>query len=265
MNTLLEKIGLTANESAVYLAFFKLKERTAAEIARTLHMDKSSCYRAVEELVKKGLLVTNPKKRGTTHSAVSPEVLKELMQTKKQELIIQEDFLNSYVEKLISENNTERKTYIKIEKGIEAVRNAMDRELEEASNTDKIMRERYRIENNPAFMSVEHIEWIKDYANRRVKAGVHIKQLFNPEKIDIVPSLMHNSKKLLKELRIMPKEVQATSGFRLAGDITCIISFDKNNDFIVVTFFDRFITELIKSMFDFIWIRSETAGSKKED
>ena len=55
----------------------------------------------------------------------------------------------------------------------------------------------------------------------------------------------------------MPKEMQITSDFRLAGDMTYIISFDKNNDFIVVTLFDKYLTELMRSMFDFIWDRSK--------
>lgn len=257
INTILEQIGLTQNESSVYLAFLKHKEKTAAEIARVLKMDKSSCYRAVESLVEKRLLITIPRLRGTTHSAVSPEVLKELLQTKKHELALQEDHLNNFIQKLISDNEEKRNTFIRIEKGIEAVRSAMDRALEEAIRTDKVMKDRYRKNDHHSFTDKKHTAWVTDYAARRIKAGITIKQIFNPEGVDIVPSLMKTSIKLLKEIRIMPKEMQITSDFRLAGDMTYIISFDKNNDFIVVTLFDKYLTELMRSMFDFIWERSK--------
>ncbi len=62
MNTILTNLGLTQNETAVYLAYIKYAEKTSAEIARIIRMDKFSCYRAVETLIHKRLIITIQKK-----------------------------------------------------------------------------------------------------------------------------------------------------------------------------------------------------------
>jgi len=145
MNSILTQLGLTTNESTVYLTYLKYKEKTAAEIARIIHMDKSSCYRAVKSLVEKGLLITVPRLRGTTHTAASPDVLKELLQNKKNELRTQENQLNDFVQKLIKDTEKKRSTYIKVEQGIQAIRDQMNRNLEAAVSSNKIIKELYRL------------------------------------------------------------------------------------------------------------------------
>ena len=43
----------------------------------------------------------------------------------------------------------------------------------------------------------------------------------------------------------------------VSGDITNIISFDKDDNYIDITIKDKYVTELITSIFDFVWERSE--------
>ena len=256
MNTILGQIGLTQNESNVYLTFLKHKEKTAAEIARILKMDKSSCYRAVESLVEKRLLITIPRLRGTTHSAVSPEVLKELFNQKKRDLITQEQDLTQLINQLSHEHFDKRSTFIKVEKGIQAIRNGMDRNLEAAIASDKMIKEQYRL-SFPYFKDKEHAAWVNDFAKRRIKAGVSIRQIVDFAGNDDFAPIMRTDKKLLKEIRLMPKEMKTLHGLRVSGDITNIISFDKSDNYIDITIKDKYVTELISSIFDFVWERSE--------
>ena len=257
MNTILEQIGLTQNESNVYLAFLKHKEKTAAEIARILKMDKSSCYRAVESLVEKRLLITIPRLRGTTHSAVSPEVLKELLNQKKRELATQEQDLTQLINQLSHEHFDKRSTFIKVEKGIQAIRDGMDRNLEAAIASDKMIKEQYRL-SFPYFKDKEHTAWVNDFAKRRIKAGVSIRQIVDfSGGEELFSPIMRTDKKLLKEIRLMPKEMKTLHGLRVSGDITNIISFDKDDNYIDITIKDKYVTELITSIFDFVWERSE--------
>ncbi|MCX6730687.1 MAG: helix-turn-helix domain-containing protein, partial [Candidatus Roizmanbacteria bacterium] len=110
MNTILNQIGLTKNEVDVYLMFLKHTKKTAAEIARLLTMDKSSCYRAVDTLVTKGLLLASPKKRGTTHTAVSPTVLKELYHQKTNELKSKESELDHFITQLLKQDESKSRS-----------------------------------------------------------------------------------------------------------------------------------------------------------
>lgn len=256
MISILTQLGLTINESTVYLTYLKYKEKTAAEIARIIHMDKSSCYRAVDSLIEKGLLITVPRQRGTTHTAASPEVLKELLQNKKNELKSQENQLNEFVQKLIKDTEKKRSTYIKVEQGIQAIRDQMDSNLEAAISSNKIIKEQYRL-SFPYFRDKEHVEWVNEFARRRIKTGVSIKQIVDFADKQVFAPIMKSDKKLLKEIRLMPKEMKGLYGLRISGDIANITSFDEKENYIVITIKDTYVALLLNSMFDFIWERSE--------
>ena len=256
MNTLLQSLGLTQNESSIYLAFLKSGNKTAAEIARTLHMDKSSAYRAVEALVSKGLLIPNPKKRNTTHTAVSPEVLKELYHQKTLELKNQESQIDTLVQNLIKQNESQRSTFIKVSTGIEAIRNGMDRNLEAAIGSTKMIKEFYRL-SFPYFTDSAHVKWVNGFAKRRIAAGVSIRQIVDFAGKNVLSPIMKTDKKLLKEIHLMPKEMKGMYGVRISGDITDIISFDAVEKYIVISIKDTYVALLMNSLFDFMWERSE--------
>lgn len=256
MNTILNQIGLTQNESAVYLVLLKYTQKTAAEIARLLAMDKSSCYRAVESLVSQGLLITIPKKRGTTHSAVSPEVLKELYHQKLIALKHQESELDRFVSQLLKQDESKRNTFIKVETGIEAIRNGMDQNLGAALNSTKLIKEFYRL-SFPYFQDKEHTKWVNEFAKRRISSGVSIRQIVDFADLKLFDPIMKTDKKLLKEIHLMPKEMKGLYGVRISGDITHIISFDKQQNYIDITIKDTYVALLMNSLFDFMWERSE--------
>lgn len=256
MNTILSQIGLTQNESSVYLALLKHKEKTSAEIARILHMDKSSCYRAVEALVIKRLLITTPKKRGTTHTAVSPEILKELYHSRLEQFKQKETELDLFISQLLERDELKRSTFIKVETGIEAIRNGMEQNLEAAKKSTKMIKEFYRL-SFPYFKDKEHAKWVNAFAKRRIAAGVSIRQIVDFANSDVFAPIMKTDKKLLKEIHLMPNEMKGLYGVRISGDITHIISFDKKQNYIDITIKDTYVTLLMNSLFDFMWERSE--------
>lgn len=253
MNTLLTTIGLTPNEASIYLSLLKQKEKTAAEIARTLHMDKSSCYRAVESLIEKGLIIANPKKRGTTHSAVSPDVLKDIHEQKIRELRNKRSELDQFISHLLKQEESRRSTFIKVETGIEAIRSGMDANLTAAINTDKVIKEFYRL-SFPYFKDPEHVAWVNNFAKRRIAAGISMKVIVDFAGEKIFQSLMKTDVKILKEIRLMPEEMKGLYALRISGDITTIISFDEKKNYIHITIKDRFVAQLMDSLFDFTWI-----------
>jgi len=255
MNTILTNLGLSENESVVYLALLKHKERTSAEIARLINMDKSSCYRAVEMLVARGLLITTPKKRGTTHTAVSPEILKELHVQKVLSFKQEGSELDRFVSQLLKQDENSRSTFIKVESGIEAIRNGMDQNLEAAKSSDKMIKEIYRL-SFPYFKDKNHEKWVHEFTKRRIASGVSIRQIVDFADVNTFAPIMKTDKKQLKEIHLMPKEMKGMYGVRISGDITHIISFDTNNNYIDITIKDTYVTLLMNSLFDFMWERS---------
>lgn len=259
MNGVCKALGLTQNEIDIYSGFLKFGEKTAAAMSRLLNMDKSSTYRAVENLVEEKLLVEYPKKKGTTYVAANPEVLEQIYKNKLIELKSKKNVLDEFIVDLKKETASKnRSTYIKVEKGLGALRRTMDDALE---SKEKLIRERFRTDHR-FFEDEGHVKWVVAHAKRRVKNGVRIKQLeaekVNWEKFDDV---MYAHKKFLKELRMLPRAFDDMNSFRIWDDTINIVSFDDNDEFIVITIKDKFVAQLMKNMFDFIWERSKSVDN----
>lgn len=259
--TILKRLGLTNNQSKIYLGFLKHGEKMASEIARKLSMDKSSAYRAVYQLDKKGLLTRKPRKRGTTYTAASPHVLKDLHNDKKLEIKKQSKRLNKFIKKLTTQAEMEqRKTYIKVEKGIDAHISAMEESLQ---NSEKIIRERWHLEN-PIFKNKKYSKYVFKFIKRRVKKKIQLKYLASwKDKSTIFDPIMKTSNKFLKEVRIIPGDIDDKNNLRIYDDTVEIISFDKKDEFIVITIKDEYIADLMKKMFDFIFDRGTIYHGKK--
>jgi diketogulonate reductase-like aldo/keto reductase/sugar-specific transcriptional regulator TrmB len=254
MENLLQQLGLTENETKVYLAFLKNGEKVAAEISRILKMDKSSCYRAVETLISKSLLIPNPKTRGTTYLAANPEVLKELITNKKIELETQFHSLNSFIEKIKNFATNQRVTYFTIEKGLQAHISCMEDSIN--NNPEKIIREKFR-SSNPLFRNKEYQQYIfSHYLKKRIKNHVVNRQLQDLSIKDSYFEIETTSKKLLKELRILPSDFTDNTEFRIYNNTVEIINFDEKKEFTIIKITDEYISQLVKDMFDYIWKRS---------
>lgn len=256
------KIGLTENESCVYLAFLKYGKSTAAELARKIDMDKSSAYRAVEHLEELGLLIKHPKKRGTTYEAASPDTLQNIYDTKVFELKSQKSQLSKLIQKLHKDQSrSKRATYIVVEKGIPALQFRMDEAL---GSQEKLIRELFRTDHR-FFENKAHVRFVINHAKRRVKNAVFLRQLeyFEDPKWGIFEDVMVDQKFYKKEIRIIPPELEDQNSFRIWDDTINIVSYDDKGDFIVITIKDKFVTQLMKTMYDFIWKRSRVYGRKK--
>lgn len=256
MSHILTQLGLTSNETQVYLEFQKSGSITAAQVARNLKFDKSSTYRAVESLEKQQLLIKHPKTKGTTYEAANPERFQFLIKTKQLELKQQINDLSSFIEKIKQSNQASRHTFITVEKGMQAHINVMEKSL---NNSEGLIRERWQMVN-PIFNSKYYQDYVYKFFKRRLKLNIFDKYLatFSPDINPAFSSITDTSQDLKKEVRILPPELHDTNHFRIFDHTTEIISFDSKDDFIVITIQDQWVTELMKQMFNFIWNRSET-------
>ncbi len=243
-------IGITENEFSVYSAYLKYGESSAAEIARKIKMDKSSAYRAVENLEKLGLLIKDFKNRGTTYHAASPDVLKELYTSKKTQIDI-------LVDELKKQNiSNERSTYITVEKGLGSLQFRMTESLD---SKDKLIREKFS-DKFRYYDDQSHVNFIKSFAKQRTSRNIKIIQL---EDSDWKPNgpfkeIMTETEKYLKQVKRLPDDARlGENSLRIWDDTINIISEDELGEFIIITIKDKFVVRLMKDMYDFMWNRSE--------
>lgn len=245
-----EILGLTENDFLVYSSFLKYGDMSAAALARKIDMDKSSAYRASENLEKSGLLIKINGKKEVTYQSANPEVITELYTSKRSQI-------DNLVDELKKEGfSSVRSTYITVEKGLPALQFRMTESLE---SKEKIIWEKYS-DKFRYFDDKAHVKFVINYAKERVKRNIKMMHLEESDwKADTrFEDVMTDTKKYLKEIRRMPPDAKmAENSLRIWDNTVNIISEDENREFIIVTIKDRFLVKLMKDMYDFMWNRSK--------
>ena len=83
LNKVLEKIGLSGKESAIYLALLKMGASNISEIAKKTGIHRPLIYKELPGLLEKGLIVKVPKGQREYYCAESPDKLESLFETLK--------------------------------------------------------------------------------------------------------------------------------------------------------------------------------------
>ncbi len=82
----LKEFGLTPTETKAYLALLKLGEATVPEVVKKTGLHKPNAYNALNSLEKKGLVSQIRKEHKLFYSALNPEKLFGILESKKEDL-----------------------------------------------------------------------------------------------------------------------------------------------------------------------------------
>lgn len=251
----LEYIDITKNEEIVYKGLLKHPDTNASKLSRILRLDKSSTYRAVDGLLTKNLIIQSTSHDEVIYKSVSPERLQELHDAKSKDLDKKKNNLNQYIEDLIKYSSQyNRGTKLKVEYGINAHIEAMERSLE--IKRGETILEKWHM-NNPIFNDTEYNDYINNYIKRRLKKKINTQFLVDSNFDNSNSEIMQSTEDLLKEVRKNPEDADDKNSFRIFENQIEIVSFDKQNNYIVISLEDPFITQMFRNFFKFIWNRSE--------
>jgi predicted transcriptional regulator len=251
--TLAKNLGLTPNELKVFEGFTLHPGVSAAKMSGILHMDKSSTYRSVNNLVEFGLLLQRPANDVMTYTAADPEELNGRFSERLTELTSTVPLLNSFINSLAS--RATRKTHIRTETGIEAVQKTLKESLD---CKEKLIRELYR--THSFFHNSQHVQFVLEMTKQRIKKGIFIRQFaaVHPEyEVPEIKKVMKNKPELLKEIHILPPELDDMNSLRIWDNTTTLHSEDEKGEPLVVTITDPYITGFMKRIYDFVWNQSE--------
>lgn len=82
----LSKVGFSKLESIIYLKVLDMESCTTSELSNILEKPRTTVYRHVEKLVKKGFLTQHIEETTRPLTAASPELLKVILQEKETHL-----------------------------------------------------------------------------------------------------------------------------------------------------------------------------------
>ncbi|NQV88160.1 MAG: hypothetical protein HQ402_01205 [Parcubacteria group bacterium] len=75
---ILEKLGLTKNESAIYLALLEIGTANISKISERTSIHRPLIYKAIPSLLQKNLITESKKQKGSVYSAEPPNRLESL-------------------------------------------------------------------------------------------------------------------------------------------------------------------------------------------
>jgi len=102
IQSLLKDIGLTDNETNVYLKSFTYGAQPASIIAKRSNLNRATTYSVLKTLSKKGLITQSSKPEGTYYSAKEPEAIINYLDERKNNLENKKELLLSHIEDLKS-------------------------------------------------------------------------------------------------------------------------------------------------------------------
>ena len=240
---ILEKIGLTQNESIVYLSLLQLGLCRTGKILEYSHLNSGKIYEILEGLKSKGLVSESVINNVRHFSAAPPSQLLEYLNAKKKELSNEEKAILSLLPQLdkmrdMKMKGTKAVTYT----GFRGLGTAVDEALDSLQPPDDIVAMGITGRKEEKFNAF----WMR-WWTRRIKKRIHARHIFSER-----GSYFHTFKKMkYTEARVLagitPAAVDVFGSdkvliFNYADPPSCILISDENT----ATSFRQFFEQLWK-------------------
>ena len=241
----LEELGLSTNESKVYLALLDIGATTAGKITDASKIHRTSVYDALERLIKKGLVSFIVKDETKFFEATHPKNLMSVLEEKK-------NLLNQFMPQLeLSRKMAESKGDACIFQGLKAAKDMMDHMLD---LNDTILV--YGVAKEAPMLAGA---FLQDFHKRRIAKKVQFDHIYNTdaeERAKWLNTLPHTRAKVL------PKEFDSPVATNICGDELILIMWQR--DAIVIQIKNKQIADAYRNYFNLLWELAKTPETKKE-
>jgi len=245
LSTILEQIGLTQKEAAVYLATLELGQASVLRIAQKAEIKRPTVYITLDTLCEKGFAVSIPKGSKTLYQAVDP---KDILVKFKEKVSAFKDTLPEF---LSLANAAPGKAKIRFFEGKKNLLALYENEIFRSKNIAGVtsMRELRKVFSLDELIGMLHI---------MKGSGGRIDEIHD----DSSESREYRAEKdrlKLGETKCLPKEFSFEIDFLLYGNCVAMISI-KNRMAVIIE--DRAIAAAQRQFFNFLW-KSIQPGDKE--
>ncbi len=237
---ILEDLGLTRNESLVYLSLLKLGKSKSGKIVKKAGISSGKIYETLNKLISKGLVKTVTENGVKQFIANNPEMLLSYLKDKQNSLKDKEKELEKLIPSFnslkIREDNLEMVSLVRGLKGVSAV---VYQTLEKSESPFYIMGVRSSKEER-------YNNFWMNWHRERVKLGKNAKLLFSDKKTEY-----WNFFKKLKYTQVKELTHISQSAIMIIGNQTFIFSYEKEITCIQIT--SEAITNSLLNFFNDLW------------
>ena len=202
----LEKIGLTRNQSGVYLALLKLGSSTAQNIVKESGMHRSRVYDSLERLNQMGLVSSVVKDFKQYFQAVAPEKLLEYVDEQKEAV------KQALPELKNLEGMKKEEIKASVFKGKEGLKTIHSEMLKEGKDVLVLGAKGLIFSELPYF--------IPNWDRERIKKKIHFKCLYDTEDIE---KRQNKEKRVFYEGKILPKGFDSNGVVNIFGNKVAIV------------------------------------------
>lgn len=234
----LEKIGLTRNESIIYLTLLKLGTSKTGEILKNSGLNSGKIYEILESLKVKGLVSESIINNIKSFSASPPSQILKWLDIKKEEVINEEEI----VKKELPQLESLRKEGVKEVKsityaGFKGFKTAVEEAFSDLKEGDEILGMGITSKKDKKFNDF----WLR-FGEERIKKKIKAKNLFS-EKSEFMKSyekIKFTENKVLEGITPVTVDIFGEDKvliFNYSEPTSCILIYDRNTAISFKNFF----------------------------
>lgn len=236
---IIKNLGLTEQETEIYLSLLKMGDLMASRIASIIGVKRTTIYPILQNLVQKGFIRVVYKTNLRHYQAVNPGNLSSYFERRIEEFNSIIPLLQSFDKKQVA---TE---------GVRFIDTIRELEMLYESIIDEYKGRSYSALTNIEVWENIGSEYFRDFRYRRAEANIKIRLLATNSSKKINPK----DKKLLREVRFLPKKYYFESNLEILDDKIIIMNSKVNSIALVISI--PAIVDVFKSIFEFMWDSSK--------
>lgn len=242
---ILHKLGLTNNEIKIYTALGKMRKGKMSEIVLKSGVPSSHFYPALNALISNGLISFELTGKRKMYKLTSKDALREILESKKEEVSKWENELESALPSIFSNFNvSDDESEIKIYEGVAGIKSAIMKMLEILSKEDT-----YYVLGAPVLINDRLNGFFRDIHNKRIKKGIKYRIIYNKEAEEFA---RERSKQKLTEVRV--QKLNNSVEIAIYKDIIQFVFLGKKYRLIEIK--NSFLANTFLSYFEILWAQS---------
>ena len=234
----LKQLGLSDNETKVYLAALELGQATVQELGKKSGVKRTTVYTAIDGLKEKGIISQIKKGAKTFLQAESPEILSQMADRRAQM------FKDSLPELKSIYNIAGAKPKVRFYEGQEGYLSVYGNILKEKP------KELLAIASYENFKKHIDDQFEESWTQKRIKQGVFLRWL--DFKTPSVQARVSEGKKGLREIRFLPKEFYFSATMFIYNEKVIMVS-GKQKEFLAVVIESAEFSQMQKQLFNLLW------------
>jgi len=238
MEGILSKIGLTKNESKIYLALLNLGTAQAGQITEKSGVHRRNVYDAIDRLMEKGLISFVTVNNKKLFSPVNPRRFLELIEEKKFELDNLKSDFDNIMPELELKAALQQKHDVRFYKGVEGLKSVYE---------DIIRTGKDYIGYGPG-QYIEAIlkHYFKHFVNKRIKSRIRLMLIYDEASRNTVKV------NALSDVRYIPDQYSSRAALRIYGDKVALLLLSEE-DPLAIVIKNKAISDGYRKYFEIMW------------